>query len=71
MRNALIESDALDFSAYRPGDVICIPMREIARRGQTESTLLMAAIANAATRAGLNWKVDQDEMLQEIRVSFS
>lgn len=71
MSHAVVQSDAYDFSAYKPGDVICISMREIVRRGQAESTLLMAAIANAATKAGLDWKVEKDEARNEVRVSFS
>lgn len=64
-------ADDYDFSSYRPGDVICIPMREIRKRGQAQSTMLIAAIANAATRAGLEWEATRDEAADEVRVKFT
>ena len=63
-------ADEFDFSTYAPGDVICIPMHEIARRGQTSSIRLIAAIANAASRAGLEWTTTRDVETDELRVSF-
>lgn len=71
MRDLVPAANDFDFSKYAPGDVICIPMHEIARRGQTESIMLMAAIANAATRAGLDWKTERDDANDELRVSFT
>jgi hypothetical protein len=66
-----VAPEAFDFSHYQPGDVIVISMDEIMRRGQTESTLLIASIANAATRAGLDWKTERSVDGQELRISFS
>lgn len=63
-------ADAFDFSKYQAGDVICIPMHEIKRRGQAASTMLIAAIANAATRADLDWVTERDDANDELRVSF-
>ena len=64
-------ADELDFSKYRPGDVITISMREFARRDQASSIMLVAAICNAASRAGLKWKTERDECNDGLRVSFS
>ena len=64
-------ANEFDFSKYRPGDVIVISMREIARRGQAGSTMLIAAICNAATRAGLDWATERDDYSDELRVWFS
>lgn len=70
-RELLQAADTLDFSKYRPGDVICIAMAEIQRWGQAESTMLVASIANAASRAGLEWSLTRDDARNELRVSFS
>lgn len=64
-------SDEFDFSSYRPGDVICISMHEIRTRGQAQSLLIIAAIANAASRAGLEWVTVRDDPADELRISFS
>jgi len=64
-------ADEFDFSKYRSGDVICIPMCEIKRRGQAASITLVAAIANAASRAGLEWVTTRDDAADELRVSFT
>lgn len=69
--DALVPTDdGFDFSKYQAGDVICIPMSEVRRRGQAESTLIVMHIANAASRAGLDWTVDRDNANDELRVSF-
>lgn len=69
--DALVPTDdGFDFSKYQAGDVICIRMNEIRRRGQAESTLILMHIANAATRAGLEWAVNRDDANDELRVSF-
>lgn len=70
-RELVQAADQLDFSKYRPGDVICIAMADIKRRGQAESTMLVAAIANAASRAGLEWSITRDDAQDELRVSFA
>lgn len=63
-------ADAFDFSKYQPGDVITISMREIATLGEAGSIMLVAAICNAASRAGLEWKTERDDAANELRVSF-
>jgi hypothetical protein len=70
MRELVPLADDYDFSKYQSGDVICIPMGEISRLGQARSILLVAAIANAATRAGLSWVTERDDRNNELRVSF-
>ena len=71
MSDIVHASDDFDFSRYQPGDVIVIPMTEINRRGQAASIMLLAAICNAAARAGLEWKTHRDEDKDELRVQFS
>lgn len=71
MNDVVQASDEFDFSRYQPGDAIVIPMAEIQRRGQAASIMLIAAICNAAARAGLNWKTHRDEDRDELRVQFS
>ena len=61
----------LDFSHYRPGDVVAIDISTIEDLGQAQSTLLIMHIANAATRAGLKWEVQRCEHDRMIRVHFS
>lgn len=71
MHEIVPAADAFDFSKYQPGDVLTISMSELARRGQTDSIMLVAAICNAATRAGLNWTTERDDRNNELRVSFT
>ena len=60
-----------DFSKHRPGDVVCIPMENIQNWGQAQATMVIAAIANAAVRAGLDWHIAHSFDRNELRVSFS
>ena len=70
MREIVPVADEFDFSKYQPGDVITISMRDLADCGQAGSIKLVAAICNAASRAGLEWKTERDDWNDELRVSF-
>ncbi len=71
MTQDLINHPSLDFTAYQPGDVISIPQHTIIQFGQAKSIMLMAAIANAATRAGLAWETFRREEDGNVCVRFS
>lgn len=71
LSSEIIEHPAFDFSKYQPGDVIIIPDLEIVKMGMTNSILLAAAIANAATRAGLDWRTWREDTDSTFRVGFS
>lgn len=69
--NDLIQHPALDFSSYQPGDVISIPQLTIDEFGHAKSIMLVAAIANAASRANLAWSVRRSDAGYCVKVSFS
>jgi uncharacterized protein (DUF2237 family) len=70
MANDLTSHPDFDFSQYRPGDVFCVPKREIMRAGQAETFMVLAALSKAAGRAGLLIETTFDDANDELRVLF-
>lgn len=62
-----VHSD-FDFSRYAPGDVLCISRAEIAKRGMTNTFMILSALSIAAGKAGLLIEPTFDDL--EMRVVF-
>jgi hypothetical protein len=67
----VIPHPAFDFSSYHPGDVIRISRDTIGKMGYTAGIQLVAAITNAAVRAGLDWKAEMDNTTNDLEISFT
>lgn len=63
-----IISRQFDFTGYQPGDVLCMSRVEIARRGMTDTFLILSALSIAAGKAGLLIEPTFDDV--EMRVLF-
>jgi fructose-specific component phosphotransferase system IIB-like protein len=71
MSNDLIEHPQFDFTRYQPGDTFVISAYQIASMGQAKAIMLTAAIANAASRAGLEWRTYRRPLDDAFCVDFS
>jgi hypothetical protein len=49
----LQKTQEFDFSQYQPGDILCMSRAEIAKRGMTDTFLILTALSKAASKAGL------------------
>jgi hypothetical protein len=61
-------SQQFDFTGYQPGDVLCISRAEIAKRGMTDTFMILSALSVAAGKAGLLIEPTFDDV--EMRVIF-
>lgn len=72
LTGALVPHPDLDFSTYRPGDVLVLSFAKIqGLRGATDVATLHDMICKAAERAGLAWTVTEDFVRREVRIEFA
>lgn len=53
MSTALTAPGAFDFTGYAPGDTFCVSRSDLSKHGMTKTFVVLSALAQAASRAGL------------------
>jgi hypothetical protein len=72
MTRALVPHPDLDFSKYRPGDVLVLDDAMVkGMNSAAEFAQLHDAICKAAERAGLAWTSTHDVARREVRIEFA
>ncbi len=65
---ALVAPGTFDFTGYAPGDIFCVSRADLAKHGMAKTFVVLSALAQAASRAGLLIEPTFNET--EMRVLF-